>query len=63
MGLTILGSTEVNHHFFDTAFQIYRKRYDKDDTKVIFLAVSDDTKWIKVKKREKLCLYLLTGHT
>ena len=48
MGLTILGSTEVNHHFFDKAFQIYRKKYDRDDQKVIFLAVSDDTKWIKV---------------
>ena len=49
----------MNHHFFDTAFQIYRKRYEKDDTKVIFLAVSDDTKWIKVKKREKALLIFI----
>ena len=47
----MLGSTEVNHHFFDKAFQIYRKRYDRDDQKVIFLAVSDDTKWIKVMQQ------------
>ena len=48
----------MNHHFFDTAFQIYRKRYDKDDTKVIFLAVSDDTKWIKVKKKREKALLI-----
>ena len=42
----------VDHHFFDTAFDIYRKRYNNEQTKVIFLAVSDDVPWIKVFSRE-----------
>ena len=35
--------------FFDVAFDIYRRRYDDEKNKVIFLAVSDDSEWIKVR--------------
>ena len=38
----------VDRTFFDVAFDIYRRRYNGEGTKVIFLAVSDDTDWIKV---------------
>ena len=38
----------VDRAFFDVAFDIYRRRYNNEGTKVIFLAVSDDTDWIKV---------------
>ena len=41
-------ATLVDHNFFDIAFDIYRRRYDDGENKVIFLAVSDDTDWIKV---------------
>ena len=42
------GATLVDHKFFDVAFDIYRRRYDDGENKVIFLAVSDDPAWIKV---------------
>ena len=38
----------VDRTFFDVAFDIYRRRYNCEETTVIFLAVSDDTDWIKV---------------
>ena len=44
----VSGATLVDHHFFDTAFDIYRRKYNDNEHKVIFLAVSDDIKWIKV---------------
>jgi len=47
------GSSPVDHHFYDTAFDIYRKRYNKDGQKVVFLAVSDDPIWIKVREGKK----------
>jgi len=37
----------VDHHYFDTAFNIYRDRYNTDTMQVIFIAVSDDFQWIK----------------
>jgi len=43
----ISGSTLVDHHFYDKAFEIYRKRYNKGGYKVVFIAVSDDPQWIK----------------
>ena len=39
----------VDKAFFDVAFDIYRSRYDDEKNKVIFLAVSDDSEWIKVR--------------
>ena len=42
------GATVVDHHFFDTAFDIYRQRYNDGNNKVIFLAVTDDIRWTKV---------------
>ena len=42
------GTELVDFSFFDTAFEIYRKKYNNHEEKVIFLAVSDDVKWIKV---------------
>ena len=44
----VSGATLVDHHFFDTAFDIYRNKYNNDHNKVVFLAVSDDNKWLKV---------------
>ena len=44
----VSGATLVDHHFFDTAFEIYRKKYNDNFKKVIFLAVSDDYQWMKV---------------
>ena len=41
-------STYVKHYFYEKAFDIYRAKYNDENTKVIFLSVSDDTKWIKV---------------
>jgi len=41
------GSSPVDHHFYDKAFDIYRKRYNNLKQKVIFLAVSDDPRWLK----------------
>ena len=38
----------VDHNFFDKAFDIYRKKFNDEKNKVIFLAVSDDNKWLKV---------------
>ena len=38
----------MDFSFFDTAFEIYRKKYNNHEEKVIFLAVSDDVNWIKV---------------
>ena len=46
----VSGATLVDHHFFDTAFDIYRRKYNDDYNQVIFLAVSDDNTWIKVSK-------------
>jgi len=37
----------VDHMFFDKAFELYRRRYNDDSKKVMFLLVSDDTNWIK----------------
>ena len=31
-----------------------RKKYNNDDNKVLFLAVSDDEKWIKVTRQKVL---------
>ena len=42
------GATLVDHTFFDVAFDIYRRRYNDGQNKVVFLAVSDDENWIKV---------------
>ena len=42
------GSKLVNHRFFEKAFDIYRERYNDENSKVVFLAVSDDSSWIKV---------------
>ena len=39
---------EQQHRFYLKAFEIYRGRYNTEVTEVIFLAVSDDVKWIKV---------------
>ena len=47
----VSGGTLVDHTFFDTAFDIYRRRYNDDMNKVIFLAVSDDNDWIKVLRK------------
>ena len=46
------GATVVDHHFFDTAFDIYRQRYNDGNNKVIFLAVTDDIRWTKVASDE-----------
>ena len=43
------GANVVDYHFFDTALDIYRQKYNNGNNKVIFLAVSEDVKWIKVK--------------
>ena len=43
-------ATLVDKAFFDVAFDIYRSRYDDEKNKVIFLAVSDDSEWIKVRR-------------
>ena len=53
----VSGATLVDHHFFDTAFDIYRRKYNDDYNQVIFLAVSDDNTWIKVGKY--FVLYLI----
>ena len=45
----LLGSGMVDHHFFDYAFDMYRKKYQSSDNQVIFLVVSDDTQWVKVQ--------------
>ena len=45
----------VDRTFFDVAFDIYRRRYNDGKNKVIFLAVSDDVKWIKVNSISFLC--------
>ena len=37
-----------------------RKKYNNDDKKVLFLAVSDDNKWIKVMRQEALIIGDLT---
>ena len=39
----------VDHHFFDFAFDMYRKKYQHSDNQVIFLVVSDDSQWVKVQ--------------
>ena len=55
----VSGGTLVDHTFFDTAFDIYRRRYNDDMKKVIFLAVSDDNDWIKVlRKSFIICMQL-----
>ena len=35
--------------FFTKAFEVYRSRYNNDTSEVMFLVVSDDVSWIKVK--------------
>ena len=45
------GGCIVDHRFYDAALDIYRRRYDDQENKVIFLAVSDDPAWIKVSWR------------
>jgi len=45
--LEVSGASLVDHVFFDKAFEIYRDRYNDEKHQVIFLAVSDDTDWIK----------------
>ena len=42
------GGCIVDHRFYDAALDIYRRRYNDQENKVIFLAVSDDPAWIKV---------------
>ena len=44
----VSGAAMVDHHFYETAFDIYRQKYNDDTNKIIFLAVSDDNDWIKV---------------
>ena len=39
--------TPAARNFFD-----FRKKYNNDDNKVLFLAVSDDNDWIKVVRQE-----------
>ena len=43
------GATLVDKRFFDAAFKIYREKYNNKRKKVIFLAVSDDNEWLKVR--------------
>ena len=38
----------MDQNFFNKSFTIYREKYNDNFKKVIFLAVSDDNKWIKV---------------
>ena len=45
--LAMFGSSMVDHRFFDTAFDMYRRKYNDENNKVIFLAVSDDPAWLK----------------
>ena len=42
------GGCIVDHRFYDAALDIYRRRYNDERNKVIFLAVSDNPGWIKV---------------
>ena len=51
--VAVSGSGMVDHVFYDKAFEIYRSRYNDDSHKIIFLAVSDDVEWIKVKNHRK----------
>ena len=44
----VSGGTLVDRTFFDAAFNVYRERYNDQENKVVFLAVSDDPKWMKV---------------
>ena len=44
----VSGGTLVDRTFFDAAFDVYRERYNDQKNKVVFLAVSDDPKWLKV---------------
>ena len=44
----VSGGTLVDRTFFDAAFAVYRERYNDQQNKVVFLAVSDDPKWMKV---------------
>ena len=44
----VSGGTLVDRTFFDAAFDVYRERYNDQQNKVVFLAVSDDPKWMKV---------------
>ena len=44
----VSGGTLVDRTFFDAAFDVYRERYNDQENKVVFLAVSDDPKWMKV---------------
>ena len=45
--LAMFGSSMVDHRFFDTAFDMYRRKYNDENNKVIFLAVSDDSARLK----------------
>ena len=46
--LRATGGCIVDHRFYDAALDIYRRRYNDEKNKVIFLAVSDDPNWMKV---------------
>ena len=46
------GANVVDHHFFDVALDIYRQRYNDVNNKVIFLAVTNDIKWMKKNLRK-----------
>ena len=52
------GATVVDHYFFDTAFDIYRQRYNDGSNKVIFLAVTDDIRWTKVASDELMVIMM-----
>ena len=51
--LRALGGCIVDHRFYDAALDIYRRRYNDEENKVIFLAVSDNPGWIKVSWRSR----------
>jgi len=40
-------ATLVDHHFFDTAFHMYRSWYNNATARVIFLVATDDIVWTK----------------
>ena len=52
-------ATWVDHYFFNAAFDVYRKKYNDDQTEVMFLAVSDDNMWIKVNRNNQTKIFKL----
>ena len=52
------GANVVDYHFFDAAFDIYRQKYNDVNNKVIFLAVSEDVTWIKLRTKLKKDFFL-----